>query len=637
MGKTVTNRQRWLPLTAALVIVLTASAVAPGRRGMAQTSQSPSASYNVQDVMIPMRDGVRLHTIILSPKSASGPLPFLLSRTPYGIGKGNAALSFLITFRELAAEGYIFVLQDIRGKFGSEGSFVMLRPARDLRDPKAVDEGSDTSDTIDWLLRTVPGNNGRAGIFGVSYSGWLTVMAMIDPHPALKAASEQASPADMYLGDDFHHNGAFRLSYGFEYAAMMEADVVTRLFDFGGADTFDWYLALGPLGNANAKHFQGRYPTWNNFVAHPNYDAFWQKQAVVPQLTRPSVPNLNVAGWFDQEDFDGPMKIYAAQEKRDDRNLNYLVVGPWNHGGWNRGAGRTLGNVDFGSDTSATFREKFLAPWFAYWLKDKGRLPLKEAVTFQTGSNQWREYDSWPPRLGVTPKKLYFQAGGKLSFEAPRPAGKESEDKAFDSYVSDPANPVPYRKRPIEPTYGPGSGWARWLVEDQRFVRTRPDLLSWSTEPLEADLTVTGDITARLFASTTGTDADWIVKLIDIYPEDFPAEPKMAGVELMIAGEVLRGRFRNSFERSEPVKPGDVVAYTVDLHSNNHTFLKGHRVMIQVQSTWFPLIDRNPQTFVPNIFEAAESDYRAATHRIFRSSRLASHVELSVADAGAEK
>ncbi len=628
-------RKKTIVALALPFFVMTLAALVPGLRPQAaQSKETPTAwsdLYDAKDVKIPMRDGTRLHTVIMSPKAARGPLPFLLSRTPYGIGTGLWSLRFLAGHSELAAEGYIFVLQDIRGKYGSEGTFVMLRPARDRNNPKAVDESSDAYDTIEWLVRNVPGNNGRAGVFGVSYDGWLTVMAMIDPHPALKAVSEQASPADMFLGDDFHHNGAFRLSYGFEYAAMMESSAMSTQFNFGRGDTFDWYKALGPLANANAKYFHGRIPSWDNFVAHPNYDEFWQKQAVVPQLGKAEVPDLNVAGWYDQEDFDGPMKIYAALEKTDDRHLNYLVVGPWNHGGWNRAGGRTLGDVDFGSDTSKYFRENVLAPWFAYWLKDKGRLPIKEALTFQTGSNRWQESDAWPPRDGVTPRKLYFQAGGKLSFEIPTTAGDTSDNQSSDSYVSDPANPVPYRHRPIEPTY-PGPGWPKWLVEDQRFVKTRPDVLSWETEPLASDLTVSGDITARLFASTTGSDADWIVKLIDVYPDDYSANPKMAGIELMVADEVLRGRFRRSFERPEPVEPGKVVTYTIDLHTNNHSFLKGHRVMVQVQSTWFPLIDRNPQKFVPNIFEAAESDFQAATHRIFRSSRFASHVELPVAN-----
>ncbi len=357
----------------------------------------------------------------------------------------------------------------------------MQRPPRDKNDPKAIDEGTDTYDTIDWLLKNVPHNNGRVGMMGVSYGGWLTVMGMLEPHPALKAVSPQASPADMYLGDDFHHNGAFRLSYGFEYAAMMETSKVNYSFQFDKYDTFEWYLNLGALSNANEKYFHGKLPTWNDFVAHPNYDAFWQKLAVTPYLTRVTVPTLNVAGWWDQEDFYGPLKIYEELEKHDTKKLNYLVAGPWDHGGWAHGDGSSLGKIKFDSATSQYFREKVQAPWFAYFLKDKGKFEQPEALTFQTGANQWVSYNEWPPRSKTDDRKLYFHRGGKLTFEPPQPGG----DKEFDSYVSDPAHPVPYRPRPVEATYDPrGSGWSTWLVEDQRFAHLRSDVLSWETEPL---------------------------------------------------------------------------------------------------------------------------------------------------------
>jgi putative CocE/NonD family hydrolase len=429
----------------------------------------------------------------------------------------------------------------------------------------------------------------------------------------------------MYLGDDFHHNGAFRLSYGFEYAAMMETGKTSFHFQFDRYDTFAWYRALGPLGNVNEQFLRGRVPSWNDFVDHPNYDEFWQKQAVPPYLKRVTVPNLNVAGWWDQEDFYGPQKIYETLEKQDSRHWNYFVAGPWNHGGWAGGAGSALGRIQFGSETSRYFREKIQAAWFAYWLKDKGQLPFTEAMTFQTGTNQWQTYDEWPPRRDIQPRRLFFQAGGRLSFDAPTDATAQ----AFDRYLSDPSNPVPYRHRPVEPTY-PGGGWPTWLVEDQRFVEGRPDVLSWETAPLSSDLTVTGDIVAHLFASTTGTDSDWVVKLIDVYPEEYPAESTMGGYELMIADEVFRGRFRQSFEKPEPITPSRVAEYVIDLHTNDHCFLRGHRVMVQVQSTWFPLIDRNPQKFVPNIFRATEADYQAATQQVYRSREFPSAIELPV-------
>ncbi|HEV2179273.1 MAG TPA: CocE/NonD family hydrolase, partial [Gemmatimonadaceae bacterium] len=354
-------------------------------------------------------------------------------------------------------------------------------------------------------------------------------------------------------------------------------------------------------------------------------DAFWQRQAFAPYLTRVTVPTLNVAGWWDQEDFYGPMKIYELLEQHDAARQNYVVAGPWNHGGWARGKGDRLGAIEFGSDTSAYYREHIQAPWFAYWLKDRGELPVKEALMFETGSNQWRQYDAWPPREGVTPKALYFREDGRLSFEKPVATGA----RAYDSYVSDPAHPVPYRHRPIGPTY-PGGGWPTWLVEDQRFVDQRPDVVSWETDPLPTDLVVAGDIAAHLFASTTGTDSDWVVKLIDVYPEEYAADPKMAGYQLMIADEVFRGKFRKSFVKPEPIVANQVTPYTIDLHTNDHAFLKGHRVMVQVQSSWFPIIDRNPQTFVPNIFNATAADYRSATQRVFRSAAYPSHVMLPV-------
>ncbi len=578
--------------------------------------------------MIAARDGVKLHTEIYSPKNSTEPLPFILERTPYGLSDDEKGYSRkLLRYAEMIPDGYIFVFQDIRGRFGSEGKFVMQRPVRDPKDPKAIDEGTDTYDTIDWLVKNVPHNNGRAGLLGISYGGWLTVMGMLEPHPALKAVSEQASPADMFLGDDFHHNGAFRLSYGFEYSALMETGKTNFSFQFDLFDTYDWYLRLGALSNANKNYLHGALPTWNDFVAHPNYDSFWKRQAMPFILTRPAVPNLNVAGWWDQEDFYGPVKIYEILEKNDADHLNYLVAGPWNHGGWAHGPGNSLGAIPLGSDTALYFRQKIEAPWFAYWLKNKGSLPLQEALLFQTGSDAWVQFDSWPPRNAQN-RNLYFREDGKLSFDA----SPSESAQAFDSYISDPAHPVPYRNRPIDMTYPedhPG-GWYTWLVQDQRFADKRPDVLTWQTDELPEDVTLAGQVTAKLFASTTGSDSDWIVKLIDVYPQKCPQDWKLSGYELMIADEVFRGRFRNSFEKPEPLVPGAVTPFTIDLHTANHVFKKGHRIMVQVQSTWFPVIDRNPQTFVSNIFQAKESDYQKATQRIYRSKRYPSSVEIPV-------
>jgi putative CocE/NonD family hydrolase len=592
----------------------------------AQTSPpDPPAGFEKIEQMVPMRDGVKLHTIIYAPKSHKDSLPILLNRTPYGIDniyRGFAAPSSL---QELIDEGFIFAFQDIRGKFKSEGQFIMQRPPRGPQNSTPIDEGTDTYDTIDWMLKNVPHNNGRVGMFGTSYPGWLVVMAVIDPHPALKAVSEQATPSDMFLGDDFHHNGAFRLAYGFEYVAAIESSATTTPFKFDRYDTYQWYLELGALSNVDAKYFHGKLPTWNNFVNHPNYDLFWQQQALDYQLKKTKVPIMHVAGWWDQEDFYGPIKAYEILEQTDTNHLNYLVAGPWNHGGWNRATGDKLGNIDFGSPASQYFRANILRPWFAYHLKDKGKLNQPEAIAFETGSNRWTSFDSWPPRANVTQRNLYFHADGQLSFDSPKGAQPQ-----FDSYVSDPAHPVPYRGRPVEPLFGGGSRWPTWLVEDQRQVDNRADVLTWETGPLAEDTVIAGDIVAHLFASTTGTDSDWVVKLIDVYPEDYPKDPKMGGYELMIADEILRGRFRNSFSKPEPIPANQIVEYTIDLHTNNHAFLKGHRIMVQVHSTWFPVYDRNPQKFVPNIFLARDSDYVSATQRIFRTSRYPSHVVLPV-------
>lgn len=608
-----------------VVSVLFVIAVAPARL---QRQPNPADGFTVRDVMIPARDGVKLHTKIFAPKDQAGPLPIVMKRTPYGIE--GAAGNFNAYFKALAEEGYIFAFQDIRGKYGSEGTFVMQRAPRTSGNTTSLDEGTDTYDTIEWLLENVPGNNGRVGMLGVSYDGWTTIMGALEPHPALKAISPQASPADMWLGDDFHHNGAFRLSYGFEYAAMMESGKDVQQFVFDRYDTFDWYLALGSLANANARYLHGRIPTWNDYVAHPDYDDFWKRQTMIPHLKSVKVPTLNVAGWWDQEDFYGPVRIYDALEPFDTQGVNYLVVGPWKHGGWSGGKGDALGAIPFGSPTAEYFRDRVQAPFFAFFLKDKGTRDFPEALTFEAGSNEWRRWDRWPPANRTERRGLYFGPRATLSFAAPD-GGSTTGLPAFDSFVSDPAHPVPYRHRPIQPTYFPGgSKWSTWLVEDQRFVDDRADVLSWETAPLDADLTIAGEVVGHLFASTTGSDADWIMKLIDVYPEDYPTNWELAGFQLMVSNEVFRGRYRTSFEKPAPIEPNAVLEYTWSLHTQNYTFKKGHRVMVQVQSTWFPLIDRNPQTFVPNIFQAKESDFRTATHRVYRSSSYPSRVDVPV-------
>ncbi len=615
------HRSQWVA-AAALVLGL-------GPQGKAFEPLAPqegaAAGFAVTDVMIPARDGVRLNTKIFAPRDRPESLPIIFMRTPYGIA--DAAKNFVTGLTTLADEGYIFVFQDIRGKFASEGTFVMQRPARSPGDPKAVDEATDAYDSIDWLVKNVPRNNGRVGMMGTSYDAWLTVMAALDPHPALRAVIEKASPADMWLGDDFHHNGAFRLSYGFEYAYMVDGAKESQDFPFDRYDTYDWYLSLGPLSRVNERYLHGKVPTWNDYVAHPDYDEFWKRQTMIPQIKAVKVPTLNVAGWWDQEDFYGPMRLYEALERYDTKGMNYLVVGPWNHGGWGAVAGDRLGPIPFDSAVSKYFRDEIQAPWFAFHLKDKGRLDFPEAQTFEAGANRWRRWVAWPPAQTTAPRDLYFRENRTLSFDKP----DAEADSALDSFVSDPAHPVPYRHRPIQATYFPGgSKWYTWLVEDQRFVDDRPDVLSFESAPLKEDLTIAGEVMAHLFASTTGTDADWVVKLIDVYPEHNPENWDLAGYQLMVSNEVFRGRYRKSFEKPEPITPDAVLEYSFSLHSQNHTFRKGHRLMVQVQSTWFPIIDRNPQTFVPNIFEAKASDFKAATHRIHRSSKYPSRVTIPV-------
>lgn len=587
-------------------------------------AQQPDTNFTYSEAMIPARDGIKLHTVFFVPKNAAGPLPILFVRTPYGAPQRQFPIAR--AYPELAADGYIFAMQDIRGKYASEGTFVMQRAPRMMDAGRgAIDESTDAYDAIDWMLKNIPKNNGRVGMMGVSYPGWTTAMAMLDPHPALKAVSPQASPADMWMGDDFHHNGAFRLSYGFEYAYMVENSKEGSQFEFDTYDTYDWYLKVGALSNIQRTYLKDKHlPTWDDFRTHPDYDAFWQRQAMKPYLSRVNVPTLNVAGWWDQEDFYGPVTIYRELEKHDTKSLNSLVVGPWNHGGWGRGAAQKLGNIDFGSASGDYFRANIQAPFFAHYLKDKGTFAPPEATVFESGSNTWRTFGSWPPKEAVT-RSLYFHERGGLSFSAP----VTSRATDADSYVSDPAHPVPYRRRPIEPTYYPkGSGWGPWLTEDQRFVSDRPDVLVYQTAPLDSDVVVAGDITARLFASTTGQDADFIVKLIDVYPEKYEPDFKMGGYELMVANDVFRARYRESFEHPKPMTPNQVTAVSIDLHTQSYRFKHGHRIMVQVQSSWFPLIDRNPQTWVPNIFEAKDSDYRAQTHRIWRSEKYSSRVEI---------
>lgn len=589
--------------------------------------------YTRQQVMIPMRDGVRLHAVILRPAQTSAddpPLPFLIDRTPYGVDDSDSR-SVNQEKPELAASGYIFVNEDIRGRYKSEGTFVMNRPIVAHTTPQDIDETTDTHDTIDWLLKNVPGNNGRVGVLGVSYDGFLAMMAGIDAHPAVKAISPQAPMTDVWLGDDFFHNGAFRETYGFDYVQEMEAQKTDTRVDTR-QDTYDFFLEHRNFEGAAAAAHMSDLPTAKAFLTQPAYTKFWHDMAVEYHLTRVEVPTLEVGGYWDQEDMWGTQAEYAALKQHDDHHQLFLVLGPWNHGGWGssgRRLGSDFGRLDFGEPTGTEFRKIIEAPFFEKYLKDKPGFELADTASFRTGADKWEHYSAWPPTAGFAPARLYLEPGKALSFAAPTATG----DPFAASYHSDPADPVPYRHRPIQSTYAPGSKWYTWLVEDQRFVTSRKDVATFTTSPLDRDVTITGDVTADLFAATTGSDADWIVKLIDVYPGNAPGagDQSTAGYQLMVAGEIFRGRYRSSFEQPEPLEPGTVNEFKWSLHAADHTFLKGHSIMVEVQSTWFPLYDRNPQTFVLDIMTAPKKAYKAETMTLYASPQYPSHLEFQIA------
>lgn len=588
--------------------------------------------YNKEEFMIPMRDGVKLFTQIYAPKDESKKYPIMLFRTPYSIPPyGNPYRNSLGPSWLFTEEGFIFVYQDCRGKYKSEGEFVVMKPHNPKkRSPQDTDESSDTYDTIEWLLENILNHNGRVGQWGISYPGFHTVMGMIDAHPALKASSPQASPSDMWVGDDFHHNGAFRLMYTFGWLAhsarTRTGPSASRAapFRYGTPDGYKFFLELGPVSNVNAKYFHDSVPTWNEYMEHNNYDDYWKRQNVLQHLNGIKHPILNVAGWFDAEDFYGPMSIYYTIEEKNPGNKSILVVGPWLHGGWARMDGDALGNIRFEVKTGLDYRTKVEFPFFNYYLKDKGTPDLPEAFVFETGSNQWKSYDQWPPEEAKE-KNIYLHASGKLSFDPP---SKES-DTAFDSYTSDPNKPVPWSSE-IRTNQG-----HLWMVEDQRFASRRPDVLVYQSDILGEDITIAGPVIASLQVSTTGTDADWIVKLIDVYPGDAPdnvpnpCNVRMGDFQMLLAGEVIRSKYRNSFEKPEPLVPDQVTKIEFDLRDKCHCFRKGHRIMVQIQSTWFPVIDPNPQKFC-DIYHAKEEDFQKATHRVYHSKNFPSHIKLKI-------
>jgi hypothetical protein len=579
--------------------------------------------YQRTEVMILMRDGVKLHAVILKPADITTPLPFLIERTPYGVD-GTTRASIFARRPELARDGYIFVDEDIRGRFKSEGQFVMNRTLTDHSNPKNTDESTDAYDTVAWLLRNMTGNNGRAGFVGTSYPGFTAIEAGIDPHPAVKAISPQAPMIDAWIGDDFFHNGAFRQSYGYDYGLMMETNKENAEVSYGKdkygkpVDGYNFFLERGSFIEDVNRSGSKMLPIWQQFIDHPAYDEVWREHGVENYLKTVAVPTLTVGGYYDQEDMWGSQEEYNVLEPHDSKHENFLVLGPWRHGSWGATT-RHLGNLQYGEPIGKEFRAQIEAKFFGHYLKDEPGWGLEDTASFQTGSNKWMRYAHFPPE-NAQPTPLHLESGGKATWDDVKTATKTE-------YVSDPANPVPYRHRPIQPTYGEGSQWYNWLTEDQRFVTDRRDVAVWKLPVLKKDLIVTGDVMADIFAATTGTDNDMVVKLIDEYPDD-DADPAMRGYELMTNEEIFRGRYLDGFNRPRAIRAGQVREYKFSLHDVDHVFKAGHTIMVEIQSTWFPLYDRNPQTFVPNIMTAKPEDYKPATITIYSDQQHDSNLQV---------
>jgi putative CocE/NonD family hydrolase len=586
--------------------------------------------YDRREEMIPVRDGVKLHVVILTPTDIPGALPILIQRTPYGVD-GTSERSFFGLRPELARAGYIYVGADIRGRFKSEGEFVMMRPLADHSDRKAVDESTDAYDTIAWLLKHIPNNNGRVGVIGTSYPGFLAMMAGIDPHPAVKAISPQAPMIDTWMGDDFFHNGAFRQTYGYDYALDLESSKETTDVDYGkGVDGYDYFLKRGSfVEDVKQSGVKMKLPTWQAFMEHPAYDTYWYSRGVEGHLNKVTVPTLTVGGYYDQEDMYGPQEEYATLELHDSKHENFLVLGPWRHGSW-AVSSRHLGALQYGESIGNEYRSQIEAKFFAKYLKDEPGFDLEDTASFQTGSNTWKRYAHFPP---AEAKSTAFSLCGANTGNLGTIAITSTCEAGKLSYVADPANPVPYRHRPIQPTYGDGSKWGTWMVEDQRFVASpeaaRKDVAVWRLPAQTNDLTITGEVVADIFAATTGSDGDFVAKLIDVYPDDDP-DPAMRGFQLMTNMEIFRGRYRTGFDNPQPLKPGEINEFKWSLHGVDHVFKKGHTVMVEIQSTWFPLYDRNPQTFIPNIMTAKPEDYKAQTITIYGDEKHDSKLILPV-------
>jgi uncharacterized protein len=572
-----------------------------------------AAPYERRELSIPMRDGVTLSAVALVPTGTAAPLPILLIRTPFGAAREFRSAEPPPAYAELAKDGYIFVVQDIRGRGASGGSFVTSRPQADSRDPRGVDESTDAWDTVDWLVKQVPGNNGRVGVLGISYRGWLAALAGVHPHPAVRAISPQAPVADTWLGDDFFHNGAFRPTQGVLYSGYIEGSGVS----LPDGDPYEVYLRYPNLDSLARAAGVETLPSWRAFREHPAYDRYWQARALQRVLTHAEVPFLFVAGAWDEEDMLGGQLMYRTLERSDRGGRNHFVLGPWSHTTVVRGRGDSLGPIPLGTPTAEYFHREIERPWFAYHLHGKGDGRFPEAWVYETGADSWRTFDRWPAPA-ARPARLYLREGGELSFEAPTAIGERC-----DPFVADPAHPVPNAP-------AGDAGPANWLLADQRFLAGREDVRSWRSAPLTEDLTIAGDVVARLFASTSGTDADWVVKLIDVYPDSVVERPALAGYQLIVSAEVFRGRYRQGFDRPAALTAGRPLAYTIDLHQQLYRFRRGHRLMVQVQGSWFPMFDRNPQTYVPNIFAALPGDFGAQRQCVWRSAASPTHLTFGV-------
>jgi uncharacterized protein len=606
-----------------------------GEQAASELATFIAEHYEKQTARVPMRDGVRLFTTIYTPKGRVEPAPILMHRTPYGTGpyEPEAMPDKLAPSEVLTRRKWIIVQQDVRGRFMSEGEFVDMRPHLAKKSgPNDVDESTDTYDTISWLLENVEGHNGKVGQWGNSYPGFYAAAGMIDAHPALVAVSPQAPIADWFF-DDFHHHGAFFLPHAFNFFASFGQPRTgpttewPERFAHGTDDGYAFFLDLGPLRNANERHFRGEIAAWNDLVAHPNYDTFWQARNLLPHLQRVAPAVMTVGGWFDAEDLYGPLNIYRSIEDQNPDVFNILVMGPWRHGGWFRTDGRRLGDIDFGAQTAVYYQQEIEAPFFMHWLEDGPRPDLPEVLAFETGVDRWRRFSAWPPP-DVQSRSLYLGRGGTLTDRPPTPKDR----LAYDEYVSDPARPVPF-------TASIGIGMnAEYMVEDQRFAARRPDVLVYATDPLTEAQTLAGPITARLWVSTTGSDADFVVKIIDVFPKDavMPAAEEGADpvpfgeYQMMVRSEIIRARFRGGYEHPKPLRPGVPTEIELPLQSVLHTFRPGHRIMIHIQSTWFPMVDRNPQRFVENIFLADESDFISARHRVWRSPKHPTRLEVGL-------